>query len=101
MYESDGSVMVYWHALDITEHPPGKCRSGSAARGSRIPPVLPLAGWDRAFLLGSLVPAGLGPQQHRSHVQAGLSQAGAAWQVSRRVWKFCTILTPLAGFMWA
>ncbi|PKU46789.1 wd repeat-containing protein 54 [Limosa lapponica baueri] len=23
MYESDGSIMVYWHALDVTEHPPG------------------------------------------------------------------------------
>ncbi|KFO92880.1 WD repeat-containing protein 54, partial [Buceros rhinoceros silvestris] len=22
MYESDGSIMVYWHALDVTEHPP-------------------------------------------------------------------------------
>ncbi|KFP03160.1 WD repeat-containing protein 54 [Calypte anna] len=22
MYEADGSTMVYWHALDVTEHPP-------------------------------------------------------------------------------
>ncbi|XP_040411897.1 LOW QUALITY PROTEIN: WD repeat-containing protein 54 [Cygnus olor] len=24
MYESDGSVMVYWHALDVAEHPPAQ-----------------------------------------------------------------------------
>lgn len=25
MYESDGSIMVYWHALDCPETPTGKC----------------------------------------------------------------------------
>ncbi|NXE17113.1 WDR54 protein, partial [Lophotis ruficrista] len=32
MYESDGSIMVYWHALDVAEHSPGKAQGGSAAR---------------------------------------------------------------------
>uniref|UniRef100_A0A493T2W8 WD repeat domain 54 n=1 Tax=Anas platyrhynchos platyrhynchos TaxID=8840 RepID=A0A493T2W8_ANAPP len=37
MYESDGSVMVYWHALDVTEQPQGECRRGSAARSPQTP----------------------------------------------------------------
>ncbi|XP_066853084.1 WD repeat-containing protein 54 [Anser cygnoides] len=38
MYESDGSVMVYWHALDITEHPPAQAvfARGIAAAGERF-----------------------------------------------------------------
>lgn len=27
MYESDGSVMVYWHALDSRDASPGTCRT--------------------------------------------------------------------------
>lgn len=34
MYESDGSVMVYWHALDVTEALPGK--QGRARQGKRL-----------------------------------------------------------------
>lgn len=29
MYESDGSVMVYWHALDSGDASPGTCRTES------------------------------------------------------------------------
>ncbi|NXG64499.1 WDR54 protein, partial [Hemiprocne comata] len=38
MYESDGSTMVYWHALDVTEHPPGQAvfARGIAAAGGRF-----------------------------------------------------------------
>ncbi|NXW36837.1 WDR54 protein, partial [Phaetusa simplex] len=38
MYESDGSIMVYWHALDVTEHPPGQAvfARGIAAAGGRF-----------------------------------------------------------------
>uniref|UniRef100_A0A8C3C2P6 WD repeat domain 54 n=1 Tax=Cairina moschata TaxID=8855 RepID=A0A8C3C2P6_CAIMO len=38
MYESDGSVMVYWHALDITEQPPAQAvfARGIAAAGERF-----------------------------------------------------------------
>lgn len=69
---------------------------GERSKGPPDLPVLLLGVWDQVFLLGSLVPAGLGPWQHCSHVQAGLRQARATRQVSRRVWRrFCTILTPL------
>ncbi|NXN40201.1 WDR54 protein, partial [Rhinoptilus africanus] len=38
MYESDGSIMVYWHALDVMEHPPGQTvfARGIAAAGGRF-----------------------------------------------------------------
>ncbi|KAM6402159.1 WD repeat-containing protein 54 [Pluvialis apricaria] len=38
MYESDGSIMVYWHALDVTEHPPAQAvfARGIAAAGGRF-----------------------------------------------------------------
>ncbi|KAM6136742.1 WD repeat-containing protein 54 [Phoenicopterus ruber ruber] len=38
MYESDGSIMVYWHALDVTEHPPAQAvfARGIAAAGERF-----------------------------------------------------------------
>ncbi|KAM6269869.1 WD repeat-containing protein 54 [Porphyrio hochstetteri] len=38
MYESDGSIMVYWHALDIAEHPPAQAvfARGIAAAGGRF-----------------------------------------------------------------
>ncbi|XP_032042609.1 WD repeat-containing protein 54 [Aythya fuligula] len=38
MYESDGSVMVYWHALDITEQSPAQAvfARGIAAAGERF-----------------------------------------------------------------
>ncbi|NWR62360.1 WDR54 protein, partial [Bucorvus abyssinicus] len=39
MYESDGSIMVYWHALDVTEHPPAQAvfaRGIAAAAGDFI-----------------------------------------------------------------
>ncbi|XP_069712833.1 WD repeat-containing protein 54 [Phaenicophaeus curvirostris] len=38
MYESDGSIMVYWHALDVTEHPPAHAvfARGIAAAGGRF-----------------------------------------------------------------
>uniref|UniRef100_A0A672TVM9 WD repeat domain 54 n=1 Tax=Strigops habroptila TaxID=2489341 RepID=A0A672TVM9_STRHB len=31
MYEADGSVLVYWHALDVAEHPPGNAAPRGAA----------------------------------------------------------------------
>ncbi|XP_009462177.1 PREDICTED: WD repeat-containing protein 54 [Nipponia nippon] len=38
MYESDGSIMVYWHALDVAEHPPAQAvfARGIAAAGGRF-----------------------------------------------------------------
>ncbi|XP_068005452.1 WD repeat-containing protein 54 [Melanerpes formicivorus] len=38
MYESDGSVMVYWHALDVGEHPPAQAvfARGIAAAGGHF-----------------------------------------------------------------
>ncbi|XP_030306377.1 WD repeat-containing protein 54 isoform X1 [Calypte anna] len=38
MYEADGSTMVYWHALDVTEHPPAHSvfARGIAAAGERF-----------------------------------------------------------------
>ncbi|NWS77814.1 WDR54 protein, partial [Crotophaga sulcirostris] len=38
MYESDGSIMVYWHALDVTEHHPAQAvfARGIAAAGGRF-----------------------------------------------------------------
>ncbi|KAM6132347.1 WD repeat-containing protein 54 [Pterocles gutturalis] len=38
MYESDGSIMVYWHALDVTDHPPAHTvfARGIAAAGGRF-----------------------------------------------------------------
>ncbi|NXK14465.1 WDR54 protein, partial [Herpetotheres cachinnans] len=38
MYESDGSIMVYWHALDVMEHPPAQAvfARGIAAAGGRF-----------------------------------------------------------------
>ncbi|NXJ86840.1 WDR54 protein, partial [Trogon melanurus] len=38
MYESDGSIMVYWHALDVGEHPPAQAvfARGIAAAGGRF-----------------------------------------------------------------
>ncbi|KAM6313466.1 WD repeat-containing protein 54 [Aegotheles albertisi] len=38
MYEADGSTMVYWHALDVTEHPPAQAvfARGIAAAGERF-----------------------------------------------------------------
>lgn len=38
MYESDGSIMVYWHALDIAEHPPAQAvfARGISAAGERF-----------------------------------------------------------------
>ncbi|NXW10293.1 WDR54 protein, partial [Fregetta grallaria] len=38
MYESDGSIMVYWHALDIIEHRPAQAvfARGIAAAGGRF-----------------------------------------------------------------
>ncbi|NXL39965.1 WDR54 protein, partial [Glaucidium brasilianum] len=41
MYESDGSIMVYWHALDVAEHSPARAvfARGIAAAGERPPCV--------------------------------------------------------------
>ncbi|PKK17104.1 WD repeat domain 54 [Columba livia] len=38
MYEADGSIMVYWHALDVSEHPPAQAvfARGIAAAGGRF-----------------------------------------------------------------
>uniref|UniRef100_A0A8B9FW10 WD repeat domain 54 n=1 Tax=Amazona collaria TaxID=241587 RepID=A0A8B9FW10_9PSIT len=38
MYEADGSVLVYWHALDVAEHPPAQAvfARGIAAVGERF-----------------------------------------------------------------
>ncbi|KAM9662137.1 WD repeat-containing protein 54 isoform 2-T3 [Morphnus guianensis] len=38
MYESDGSIMVYWHALDVAEHTPAQAvfARGIAAAGGRF-----------------------------------------------------------------
>ncbi|XP_074721432.1 WD repeat-containing protein 54 isoform X5 [Strix uralensis] len=38
MYESDGSIMVYWHALDVAEHSPARAvfARGIAAAGGRF-----------------------------------------------------------------
>ncbi|NXD18121.1 WDR54 protein, partial [Nothocercus nigrocapillus] len=38
MYESDGSIMVYWHALDVMEHPPAQAvfARGIAAASGRF-----------------------------------------------------------------
>ncbi|KAM9580541.1 WD repeat-containing protein 54 isoform 4-T4 [Guaruba guarouba] len=38
MYEADGSVLVYWHALDVAEHPPAEAvfARGIAAVGERF-----------------------------------------------------------------
>lgn len=38
MYEADGSVLVYWHALDVAEHPPAQAvfARGIAAAGERF-----------------------------------------------------------------
>ncbi|NWQ84202.1 WDR54 protein, partial [Columbina picui] len=38
MYEADGSIMVYWHALDMAEHPPAQAvfARGIAAAGGRF-----------------------------------------------------------------
>uniref|UniRef100_A0A493T7V6 WD repeat domain 54 n=1 Tax=Anas platyrhynchos platyrhynchos TaxID=8840 RepID=A0A493T7V6_ANAPP len=36
MYESDGSVMVYWHALDVTEQPQAVFARGISAAGERF-----------------------------------------------------------------
>ncbi|XP_074759766.1 WD repeat-containing protein 54 [Athene noctua] len=38
MYESDGSIMVYWHALDVAEHSPARAvfARGIAAAGERF-----------------------------------------------------------------
>ncbi|KAM9027533.1 WD repeat-containing protein 54 isoform 2-T2 [Ara ararauna] len=38
MYEADGSVLVYWHTLDVAEHPPAEAvfARGIAAAGERF-----------------------------------------------------------------
>ncbi|NXE30743.1 WDR54 protein, partial [Ardeotis kori] len=52
MYESDGSIMVYWHALDIAEHSPARAvfARGIAAAGGRFVCVgEPSGGLGRAW----------------------------------------------------
>ncbi|OXB52973.1 hypothetical protein ASZ78_015153 [Callipepla squamata] len=70
MYESDGSIMVYWHALDVTEHPPGKSAAGTQSG----------APWEHKLCLpeGSLQQANVSsawrpPSTSSSHPCAGMS----------------------------
>uniref|UniRef100_A0A8B9T746 WD repeat domain 54 n=1 Tax=Anas platyrhynchos TaxID=8839 RepID=A0A8B9T746_ANAPL len=84
MYESDGSVMVYWHALDVTEQPQGECRRGSAARSPQTPPCWTSSGTVLVFDIphkGTNVTVSEVLEEHRhaiTDIAAELGQAPCA-----------------------